>query len=429
MTPMPWLTRTASRGSFPRAVPPVYDLVIRSFHSSTPRRDILFVTVPAFKAFLLSITRVTLVVLPFWWRWKLFRRFPKAGRTLWQVPVIAMFLILAIGLDQSPETARWRLLLMSDKEEMVWSHKRFEDVLEAEAPLILPEDDDRVQTLKRVCDRLVTAMDAGGLVSAASWPRDDADIRERIKHLEQRKAVMPSARTESSFLPYLPESSNPQKIIEGKEWDLFVVDLPKVNAFVLPTKEIFVYSGLLDLLEQEEPLVAAIMAHEIIHVTERHAVENMGFLALSSVIFDILRGITFATTISFPFVTDAMNSFFNFISDSVASRAYSRKLESEADTLGLTLMARAGYNPESALELWGLLNMIEKEHQDMHGVTAEQVLPFVRTHPQGDVRLANIRKHLPAANAVYKKRTGPTEAQRVKESLKANAKPEAAVKS
>ena len=40
----------------------------RSFRTSPPRRDILFVTVPAFKSFLLSVTRITLVVLPFWWR-------------------------------------------------------------------------------------------------------------------------------------------------------------------------------------------------------------------------------------------------------------------------------------------------------------------------------------------------------------------------
>lgn len=72
-----------------------------------------------------------------------------------------------------------------------------------------------------------------------------------------------------------------------------------------------------------------------VHVTERHAVENMGFLALSSVVFDILRGVTFAFTISFPFVTDAINTVFNTLSDTVASRAYSRKLETEADTLGL----------------------------------------------------------------------------------------------
>lgn len=40
------------------------------------------------------------------------------------IQVIAIFLIVAIGLDQSKTTARWRLLLMSEKEEMAWSHKR-----------------------------------------------------------------------------------------------------------------------------------------------------------------------------------------------------------------------------------------------------------------------------------------------------------------
>lgn len=61
----------------------------------------------------------------------------------------------------------------------------------------------------------------------------DADILHRIKSFEARLLIKPSARTDSMFLPYKPESSNPQKIIEGKEWDLFVIDMPSVNAFVL----------------------------------------------------------------------------------------------------------------------------------------------------------------------------------------------------
>jgi len=237
---------------------------------------------------------------------------------------------------------------------------------------------------------------------------------ERIRRFEARTSVSPSARTNSSFLPFRPESSNPLKIIESRDWDLFVVDLPRVNAFVLPSKEIFVYSGLIGLLEKEEPLIAAVMAHEIIHVTERHAVENIGFLALSNVVFDILRGISFALTISFPFVTDALGSMFNFMSDIVAERAYSRKLEAEADTLGLMLMAQAGYNPESALELWSLLNMIEQESHDEHSIVAERVLPFLRTHPHGEDRLNNIRKHLPKAMKIYEATLKGTKAQQIK---------------
>ena len=90
-----------------------------------------------------------------------------------------------------------------------------------------------------------------------------AEIRERLRQFEARTSITPSARTSSAFLPYRPESSNPEKILDSRDWDLFVIDLPKINAFVLPTKEIFVYSGLIDLLEKEEPLIAAVMAHEI----------------------------------------------------------------------------------------------------------------------------------------------------------------------
>lgn len=48
----------------------------------------------------------------------------------------------------------------------------FEDVLQSEAALLLKDDDDRVQTLKRVCDRLVSVLDNENFVTAAVWPRD-----------------------------------------------------------------------------------------------------------------------------------------------------------------------------------------------------------------------------------------------------------------
>lgn len=112
-------------------------------------------------------------------------------------------------------------------------------------------------------------------------------------------------------------------------------DLPKANAFVLPTKEIFVYTGLIDLLSSDEDLISAIIAHEVSHVTERHAVENLGFSALSAVAFDVVRGISFAFLMSFPFVNDALAGAITYLDNVVASRAYSRKLESEADELGL----------------------------------------------------------------------------------------------
>ena len=98
-----------------------------------------------------------------------------------------------------------------------------------------------------------------------------------------------------------------------------------------PTGLVQVYSGLLDVVEGDPNLLAAVLAHgeseselrlpdrplgcvvmlihhpaEIIHVTERHIVEGLGFLALSGVAFDVLRGASFLLTLSFPIVGDAL---------------------------------------------------------------------------------------------------------------------------
>lgn len=62
---------------------------------------------------------------------------------------------------------------------------------------------------------------------------------------------------------------------------------PKINAFALPSKELFVYSGLIDLVQEDE-LLAAVLAHEMAHVTQRHAVENVNL----EVSFDAPRLLT-----------------------------------------------------------------------------------------------------------------------------------------
>lgn len=83
----------------------------RAFHSTPKTNDIFFVTVPAVKSVLLSITRVTLILIPLAYRWGVFRRFPVASRPLVALPIISLCLVLALGLSQSPRTARWRLLV------------------------------------------------------------------------------------------------------------------------------------------------------------------------------------------------------------------------------------------------------------------------------------------------------------------------------
>ena len=73
---------------------------------------------------------------------------------------------------------------------------------------------------------------------------------------------------------------------------------------------------------------------------------------------------------------------------------YSRNLESRADYGGLMLMARAGYNPNAAISLWEKMDRLD-------GAGGSS---FLSTHPSNSQRIGDMRKNLPAAMAVYKRR-------------------------
>ncbi|ORY89811.1 peptidase family M48-domain-containing protein [Leucosporidium creatinivorum] len=369
----------------------------RGFSSSARRQDVFFVSVPAFKQGLLVLVRVGLILLPVAWRWGFFRRFPKQAGRLWQLPLLAVLAVIGLGLNQSPRTARWRLLLMSEREELEWSNKKFDEIIMTEEHLLLPPDDPRVAVVKRVCDRLVQTLNDDSPLSCFSYAEMD-QTREY-----QRRKIVPSARTEAAML-WMPETSNPQKRVQRSDWDIFVVDLPKINGFVLPSTDIFLYTGLLSVVEDDENLLAAVLAHEIAHCTERHVTEAMGFMALSGVVFDILRGTAWALTLSFPMIGDLLSAGFTFIDRRVGQRAYSRKLETEADALGLELMAKAGFDPRGAVTLWEILTEVENDVTTTgeHGTITDHIA-LLRTHPTGEQRLEDLKRHLPQALKLYDK--------------------------
>ncbi|QRV79168.1 Peptidase family M48 protein [Ceratobasidium sp. AG-Ba] len=334
---------------------------------------------------------------------------------------------------------------MSKREEMEWARSRFTECLLDDGPHLLKTGDPRVEQVRRVAARLFAAVDDGELdadhvVSSPGWPPRNEDVRiEQLQtpagpwatgqrlhvtpasfgKMQAQMLYPPSATAKSALIPFQLESSNPTKVIDDQSWKLYVVNLPKINAFALPTREIFVYTGLIDLLE-DDTLLSGVLAHEIAHVTQRHAVENAGvsfigpnegspashflakFLNIAAIVFDTLRGISFALTISFPFITDGIGSILNLMNNYVADRAYSRKLESEADAVGLEFMAKAGYDPRYALDLWEVMAAVEQDAAAAgEAVSISESLPFLRTHPSSIQRRKDLEKLMPKAMALY----------------------------
>ncbi|WVQ74175.1 hypothetical protein IAR50_003769 [Cryptococcus sp. DSM 104548] len=383
----------------------------RLFHPSPRREDILFVSLPALKSALLNITRFSLLFFPFIIRYRIWRKYKRLSIFLLQIPVFAVCIILAIGLDQCPRTGRWRLLLMGEHEEMAWSRRKQKDILRQDGPNLLPPSDPRSQQVSRITARLITGLEEKDrhMVCGANWPPASQEL-SRV--MSQREAMMgeggdmwyePSGTAQGGYLPYRPESRNPLKKVERGDWRLYVIDSPDINAFALPSKDIFIYTGLLATLPDDDTIIAASLAHEIAHVIQRHGVENLGFMNLATVGFDVVRGFAFAFIISFPYITYSAGTFINWINTVLTERAYSRKLEMEADAVGLQIMAAAGYNPRAAQDLWELMRCVEEDAVAQgQTVSLEDNFTMLRTHPTSDVRHEALEKDMPGAMKVYR---------------------------
>ena len=130
------------------------------------------------------------------------------------------------------------------------------------------------------------------------------------------------------------------------KWEVNVVDAPIVNAMVLPGGKIFVFTGILPVVKDENGL-AAVMAHEIGHQVARHSAEKLSktlvFFMPLVIVLDAVFG---------------MGQFSSAILQLGFMLPFSRKLESEADYIGLLLMAQACYDPNAAIEMWKRMSQV-----------------------------------------------------------------------
>ncbi len=163
-----------------------------------------------------------------------------------------------------------------------------------------------------------------------------------------------------------------------------ILDLPDINAFALPGGYVYVNRGLLTYLKSEAQL-AAVLSHEIGHITGRHAVrqdaakKGAGLLS----IFTILSTGSWI-------LTDLNNLW-----SSAAIKGYGREMELEADRIGANYLYRSGYDPEAMIETIGILKDEEKFHRALakaQGRKGTSYHGLFSTHPRNDVRLRTVVK-------------------------------------
>jgi len=173
-------------------------------------------------------------------------------------------------------------------------------------------------------------------------------------------------------------------------WEFNLIQSTEINAWCMPGGKVAVYSGILPVTQTDAGL-ATVMGHEIGHAIARHSAEHMSQQMLLQAGGEAVG----AATSNKSQITQAVVNQAYGIGGQVALLKYSRNQESEADRLGLTFMAMAGYDPHDAIAFWQRMAAQNKD-----GGTPE----FLSTHPSDAARIANIQSLLPEAMKYYKPR-------------------------
>lgn len=172
------------------------------------------------------------------------------------------------------------------------------------------------------------------------------------------------------------------------DWEFQLLASDQANAFCLPGGKVAVYEGLLPICENEAGL-AVVMSHEIAHALARHGGERMSQQAAVKATGGLLARATQGRSDA---TRERWRTAYGLTTQYGLLLPYSRQHESEADSIGLTLMARAGYDPTEAPRFW------ERFAQ----ASGPQPPPFLSTHPSDAQRVAHLRSLLPQALALYK---------------------------
>ncbi len=175
-------------------------------------------------------------------------------------------------------------------------------------------------------------------------------------------------------------ASNPGK------WEVVVFDSKEVNAFALPGGRIGVYTGILNVTQNQDQL-AAVIGHEISHVLAQHSnerlsqstVANLGMNAANEILKNTANGATAMAALGLGVQYGVL-------------MPYSREHESEADILGVDLMAMAGFDPRESIKLWRTMAA------QSQGNTPLEILS---THPSDQTRINQLQSLMPKVMPVY----------------------------
>ena len=212
---------------------------------------------------------------------------------------------------------------------------------------------------------------------------------EAFEQLKQKTPIENDSRT-NGYVKCIAEAilEVSESRIPQNEWEIVVFRDDSANAFALPGGKIGVHTGLLKVAKNADQL-ATVIGHEVAHVRENHSNERV-----SQTTF-LEQGLTLVQALANPqsALGQQLMQLLGLGAQFGVILPYSRKHESEADEVGLFLMAKAGFDPRESVNLW----------QNMSQGGGEASPEFFSTHPAHGTRINQLNAAMNRAMEMYQK--------------------------
>jgi len=170
------------------------------------------------------------------------------------------------------------------------------------------------------------------------------------------------------------------------QWEFNLLQDSQINAWCMPGGKVAVYTGILPITKDQTGL-AVVMGHEVSHALAGHGNERISQSMVAQ-----YGGAILGSSISNAQWASVFQKVYP-IGSQVALLKYGRTQESEADEMGLNLMAMAGYDPRQAIPFWSRMEASSSGARQPE---------FLSTHPSPGTRIADIQKDLPKALEYYR---------------------------
>ncbi|AKD38714.1 putative peptidase [Pasteurella multocida subsp. multocida OH4807] len=173
-------------------------------------------------------------------------------------------------------------------------------------------------------------------------------------------------------------------------WQISVIKSKELNAWAMPGGKMAFYTGLVDSLKLTNDEIATVMGHEMAHALKEHGKKKVNMGQFTNVLAQVSH-VALSTVIG----TDGSAVVVGLTKDWALDKPYSRSNETEADEVGLMLMAKSGFNPEAAPRVW---QKMQAASSSSKGVLAA----LSSTHPNDADRQQNLLRLMPQAVALYR---------------------------